>query len=606
MRPLPRAAALLPALLGLLLAIALAPVLASPAQAATIVLSGKVIGLNASGTTVAIQDAFVEIDDSHGNPLSPRAYDYTAADGTYQITVPAAGTYRIGIECWGTYPCAQEWAPDPYVTKTIDASLVVNATLERWGRITGTVKKDGVATPWPDGVITAWNDPRSYWTSPEVKADGSGRFVIEKVAPGVVGVAGREPGGGEQFLSTVDGQSVTVAPGQTSNIDLAVEDWPGLYVRAVDAADNSTPLSGLRWNVYSRPVGTSTWDAGLQMGPLRTNDLGRMSHRITDKTREYTVCFYDDADESSATVRRLTRCLGNTPDLATAKTWRHTAAQPKLKADIALPYAFTTTPVPTITGEPKVGSTLTAQAGTWSPSATLSDQWLRAGAAIAGATKSTYVPVAEDLGKSLTVRVTGSRAGYVTTPRTSDAVVVGEGTFTAPVPTISGSMTVGSTLTAHTGVWVPTATTLDYQWLRSGVAIPGATAQTYQVTAQVAGTTLSVRVTGGRAGYATTSVVSASAGTAAEASFTAAPAPKVKGKPRVGSKLRAVVGAWSPQPATTTYQWFRNGKRIKGATKAKYKVKKADKGKRITVVVTQALPGYATVARTSAKTKRVR
>lgn len=694
MRLLSRPARLVPALLGLLLAIALVPVLAGPARAATIVLSGKVTGLNASGVTVPVQDVFVEVDDSQGNPLPDRAYDYTAADGTYQITVPAAGTYRITMECWGAYACAAEYAPEPFVTRTISASLVTDATLERWGRITGTVKKSSVAIAWPAGEIEAWNDPRGYWRSAPVKADANGRFTIDKVAPGTVSIVGREPYDVENFLSSIDGQTVNVTPGQTSDISLAVEDWPGIHARAVDPA-NGQPLSGMSWNVFSRPVG-GAWDAGLQYGPLVTGDDGTMSYRITDKTREYTVCF---ADNIGSPVRRETRCLGGASSPATATAWKHTAAQPKLKTDVGLPYAFTTAPTPTITGTAKVGATLTASAGTWSPSASVAYQWLRAGVAITGATASTYAPVVEDLGKVLTVRVTGTRPGYVTTAKTSAAtaaVVAGDFTSTpapiisgttavgstltanvpawtpsattttyqwlregavisgatspkydmvaadlgkriavrvtgarsgyasvtktsastaqvasatfgtVPTPTISGAAVVGAILTATAGTWVPAATTTGYQWFRSGVAIPGATAATYQVTAADAGATLTVRVTGERDGYAATEATSAATAAVEQAAFTQTSVPKIKGKAKVRAKLKVVVGTWSPTPATTTYQWYRNGKAIKGATEPVYKVTTKDRRKRITVVVAQSLPGHATVSQKSAATKRVR
>ena len=46
--------------------------------------------------------------------------------------------------------------------------------------------------------------------------------------------------------------------------------------------------------------------------------------------------------------------------------------------------------IPTISGTAKVGSTLTANAGTWTAGATLAYQWYRSGAKIEGATRPTY------------------------------------------------------------------------------------------------------------------------------------------------------------------------------------------------------------------------
>jgi putative cell wall-binding protein len=77
-------------------------------------------------------------------------------------------------------------------------------------------------------------------------------------------------------------------------------------------------------------------------------------------------------------------------------------------------------PVPTISGVATVASTLIANPGTWGPApVNLSYQWNRAGSPIAGATSSGYVPVALDVGQQLSVSVTGSKQGYLSTTRAS-------------------------------------------------------------------------------------------------------------------------------------------------------------------------------------------
>lgn len=56
----------------------------------------------------------------------------------------------------------------------------------------------------------------------------------------------------------------------------------------------------------------------------------------------------------------------------------------------------------------------------WGPApVTLTYQWKANGVAITGAPASTYKPVAGDAGKTLTVTVTGSKAGYTTFYKTS-------------------------------------------------------------------------------------------------------------------------------------------------------------------------------------------
>jgi hypothetical protein len=72
-------------------------------------------------------------------------------------------------------------------------------------------------------------------------------------------------------------------------------------------------------------------------------------------------------------------------------------------------YNTFTTQTPTITGTPKVDSTLTAHTGTWSPEPTFAFQWNADGVAISGATSSTFVPTGAEVGKAITVTVTGTK-----------------------------------------------------------------------------------------------------------------------------------------------------------------------------------------------------
>ncbi len=74
-----------------------------------------------------------------------------------------------------------------------------------------------------------------------------------------------------------------------------------------------------------------------------------------------------------------------------------------------------TTPIPTITGNPTSGLTLTAEPGTWTPPPShLSYRWYRDGKAIKGATNISYLLTATDIGKAVKVKVSASRSGYTT------------------------------------------------------------------------------------------------------------------------------------------------------------------------------------------------
>lgn len=178
-------------------------------------------------------------------------------------------------------------------------------------------------------------------------------------------------------------------------------------------------------------------------------------------------------------------------------------------------------------------------------------------------------------------------------------------TLYAPAPSASGVAKVGSVLTAKPGDWQPAPVALAYQWYRSGKAITGATKATYLITGADYGTTITVRVTGSRTGYPSITRTSPATVRVAAGTLTAA-TPRITGTRKVGRSLTSKPGSWKPAGVTFSYQWYRNGKRISGATKATYKLTRASKGKRITVRVTGRKAGYAAIARTSARTTRVR
>ena len=75
---------------------------------------------------------------------------------------------------------------------------------------------------------------------------------------------------------------------------------------------------------------------------------------------------------------------------------------------------------PTVSGTHKVGKTVTAKYGTWSPSVTVTSyQWLRNGKTISSATGSTYKLTKADKGKKLAVKVTVASPGYKPSTATS-------------------------------------------------------------------------------------------------------------------------------------------------------------------------------------------
>ncbi|MGC4174157.1 endo-1,4-beta-xylanase [Demequina sp.] len=190
--------------------------------------------------------------------------------------------------------------------------------------------------------------------------------------------------------------------------------------------------------------------------------------------------------------------------------------------------------------------------------------------------------------------------GYQTSARWGVASLV-EGTLIAQdafTPKLSGSAVVGTTLKV-TGL--PAGSTLSYQWLRNGVAIAGATASTYKLGTADAGKKISVQVTSVRAGYVDRTETSAQSATVLK-TFTKTTSPSISGTVKVGAVVKAKVSAWSPS-ASYSYQWYSNGKAIKGATKSSFKITRSQAGTTLTVKVTGKRSGYVPVTKASAGKK---
>src|SRR5262249_12284318 len=125
-----------------------------------------------------------------------------------------------------------------------------------------------------------------------------------------------------------------------------------------------------------------------------------------------------------------------------------------------------------------VGSTLTANPGTWQGSAPISFQyqWEICGAHgeachdIAGATGQTFTLRPQDPGNTLRVRVIASNSdgsASATSPATARVAAFNPNApANVSAPTISGNASVGSTLTAGVGGWSGAQPlTYQYQWL---------------------------------------------------------------------------------------------------------------------------------------------
>lgn len=265
---------------------------------------------------------------------------------------------------------------------------------------------------------------------------------------------------------------------------------------------------------------------------------------------------------------------------------------------------------PTISGTPQVGGTLTAHPGTWQPSTvTFRYQWLADGTAVKGATGTTFSPTKTQLAKRISVRVTGSATGHGTeTVESARTAAVATKAITPGTPTIEGAdqMMVGDTLTATAGDWAPSGVALTYQWFRGGNAVTGATKTTYSLSKADLGSTLVVKVTGKKSGYASATAASEPTATAVPRAIHATTSPSISGEVRTGQWLTADPGTWGPDGVDLSYQWFRGDQAVTSGTTTRYKVTNADLGKQLTFTVTARKKSFTTVEASSEPTEKAK
>ena len=169
--------------------------------------------------------------------------------------------------------------------------------------------------------------------------------------------------------------------------------------------------------------------------------------------------------------------------------------------------------LPSISGTPADGSTLTASSGTWDGTTPLSYayQWQRCAStcsAIGGATSATYQATPDDVGSRLAVTVTASNtAGNASATSAQTAIVAAAPPSNTGLPVITGTPRSGSTLTTTNGAWNGTPPlNYTYRWERCDAtptcsAIQGApSSSTYTLTDADIGSTIRVVVTASNTG----------------------------------------------------------------------------------------------------------
>lgn len=172
----------------------------------------------------------------------------------------------------------------------------------------------------------------------------------------------------------------------------------------------------------------------------------------------------------------------------------------------------------------------------------------------------------------------------------------------ARIPSISGPHRAGGKETCSEGQ-LDFGVSASYAWLVNGKKV--ATGKTYVVAGSAYKKKLSCTATVHAGSGPSSSATSKAVTVALGKPLKNTKKPALSGPDKVGKTERVSTGKWSPAAAGFTYQWLRNGSKIKGATKASYKPTKKDKGKKLSCRVTAKKSGFASGKATS-KTVKVK
>ena len=230
------------------------------------------------------------------------------------------------------------------------------------------------------------------------------------------------------------------------------------------------------------------------------------------------------------------------------------------RADMGVRVAISGTLAPVITQQPAWLSVKAGAAASFSVAVSnetgVSYQWYRNGAVIAGATGKVFSIPSAQLANAGTYRVNVSNAGG-STPSANAVLTI----LSAPVITRQPvSLSVKAGAAASFSVAVSNEAGVSYQWYRNGAAITGGTGKVLSIpSAQLA-----------NAGTYKVNVSNASGSApSANAVLTILSAPVITRQPASLSVKAGAAASFSVAVSNETgvsYQWFRNGAVIAGAT----------------------------------------
>ncbi|AMG82502.1 MULTISPECIES: sunset domain-containing protein [Microbacterium] len=316
--------------------------------------------------------------------------------GTFAVGGLPAGAYRVAFVSGAAGAVSEWWDDAPRFEKARTITLAAGATQSGVVAALEPLHRMETSVPTINGTATVGQTLRAApgaWTSGAALGYqwyANGVAISKATASSLTLTTAHA---GARITVRVTGKkaafaSATVASAATSAV-----------LRVLTAP---TPtITGTATVGQTLKVKTGTWTAGTRLTYQWYVD-GVAVARATGTSFKIP---------SSAALKPVTVVVSGTKS-------GYAAASKRSKPTAAVK-GILSAPTPRITGSAIVGSRLTAVASTWTGGTRLSYQWYLNGRAIARATGSTLVVTAAMVKSRITVKVTGTKSGYVTAARTS-------------------------------------------------------------------------------------------------------------------------------------------------------------------------------------------
>jgi hypothetical protein len=453
-------------------------------------------GVSFTATTGVVSSVYnIQVPIVRGNAVLGQVLE--VSDGTWSSPYTITLSYKWITSRTGTFISGQT-APSYTVTST-EVGYAISA------QVTASTSHGFLAVVSPSrGIVTAVGNTVSPAITGTLRVGGT-----LSVSTGTWLNLGDDSTATYQWQTSSDGALWSNISGATSSTYVLQLAQVGLYIRAQvfqtktsftavlanSAATTVVPALNLTNTVAPAVTGSWTVGTSLSASTGTWSTSGTFTYQWQSSSDNSTWADIASATSSSYTLTSTEASKYVRAQVVNTSSAGAGVAYSAARSKVGAPYNTT---LPAITGTIKIGSTQTVSTGTWSNTPTsYSYKWQKSADGISwidlsGETNATYVPTFDVA--NLQIRVSVSAVNAVDTATVTTAVISG---FLPPqataIPAITGTKTVGQTLTSSSGTWPGTSDSYVYQWQKSSdsgvtwASIASATASTYVLVAADAG-----------------------------------------------------------------------------------------------------------------------